>query len=410
MPMKRKILVALFLFLHMLILSGCWSNKELTDLAFVIAIGFDKSEDGKIVGTFQIVNPSNVAGGLQGGTMGDASAVTVYTSTGKNVYEVTRQASSKLSRILYYSHANLLVIGEQLAKEEGLYRVLDTLDRDIQFRNTAKVVIAHETKAEDILKVTTPVDKIPANKIMKTLKFSEELWGGHVTVNIRDVLESLSLPGKETIIPVFKVRGSLKEGKNISNLQNTEPKATLSADGLAIFKEDKMIDWVDTRKARGIVWTLDKIKETNVPVDWGDKKDAITYQVLREKTKVTTDFSNGNPVISIRIQVKGNVGEVDVPINLKDLNVRNKINEKVEKRIKEQVHASLKHAQSKKADIFGFGENIYRNHPQAWDRLKKDWNEEHFPELKVKVTVDAAIVRTGLKNSPYLYQMKNNSE
>ncbi|WHY81090.1 Ger(x)C family spore germination protein [Siminovitchia fortis] len=231
-----------------------------------------------------------------------------------------------------------------------------------------------------------------------------------MTVNIREVLESLTVPGKEAIIPVFKVKGNLKEGKNIGNLDNTEPKAELSADGLAIFKGDNMIDWVDKRKARGIVWTLDKIKETNVPVDWGDKKDVISYQVIREKTKVTSDVSKGEPVLSILIRVKGNIGEVDVPINLKDRYVRNEIDKKVEKKIKQQVHASIKHAQSNQSDIFGFGENIYRNHPQAWDRLQKNWNEEHFPELKVKISVDASIMRTGLKNNPYLYQMKNNSE
>ncbi|WP_244943835.1 Ger(x)C family spore germination protein [Siminovitchia fortis] len=408
--MRRKIVLSLFLIIHMFILSGCWSNNELTDLAFVMAVGFDKGEDGKLVGTFQIVNPGNVAGGVEGGSMGQGPAVTVYKATGKNIYEVTRQASSKLSRILYYSHPNLVVIEDKLAKEEGLYRVLDALDRDIQFRNTAKVVIAHETKAEDILKITTPIDKIPANKIMKALDFSEKLWGGHVTVNIREVLESLTVPGKEAIIPAFKVTGNVKEGKNIGNLDNTEPKAELSADGLAIFKGDNMIDWVDKRKARGIVWTLDKIKETNVPVDWGDKKDVISYQVIREKTKVTSDVSKGEPVLSILIRVKGNIGEVDVPINLKDRYVRNEIDKKVEKKIKQQVHASIKHAQSNQSDIFGFGENIYRNHPQAWDRLQKNWNEEHFPELKVKISVDASIMRTGLKNNPYLYQMKNNSE
>lgn len=408
--MRRKIVLSLFLIIHMFILSGCWSNNELTDLAFVMAIGFDKGEDGKLVGTFQIVNPGNVAGGLEGGSMGQGPAVTVYTETGKNIYEVTRQASNKLSRILYYSHANLLVIGDKLAKDEGLYRVLDALDRDIQFRNTAKVVIARETKAEDILKITTPIDKIPANKIMKALDFSEKLWGGHVTVNIREVLECLTVPGKEAIIPVFKVQGNVTEGKSNNNMDYTEPKAELSADGLAIFKGDNMIDWVDKRKARGIVWTLNKIKETNVPIDWGDQKNVISYQVIREKTKVKADVSNGEPVMSILIRVKGNIGGVDVPINLKDREIRKKIDQKVEKKIKEQVHAAIKHAQSNQSDIFGFGENIYRNHPQAWGHLQKNWNEEHFPELKVKISVDASIMRTGLKNNPYLYQMKNNSE
>lgn len=49
----------------MVLLTSCWSKKELTDLAFVSAMGIDKTKDGRYELTFQIINPGNVAG-LQG--------------------------------------------------------------------------------------------------------------------------------------------------------------------------------------------------------------------------------------------------------------------------------------------------------------------------------------------------------
>ncbi|VEF49760.1 spore germination protein KC [Bacillus freudenreichii] len=403
--MKHRLSICLLVFLPMFLLAGCWNKKELTDLAFVAALGIDKGEDGMLIGTFQIINPSNVAGGLQGGSQGEASTVTVFTSTGKNIVEANRRASSKVPRLLYYSHANLLVLGEKLVKEEGLNKVLDALDRDVEFRKTAKVVIAHDTTAEEILRISTPIDKVPANKVVKTLKYSERQWGGHFSVNLRDILENLTTTGKELVIPSFKINGDKEEGRSAENVKATTLKAELVADGLALFKGDKLIGWSNEKEARGIVWGLNKIKETNITIDWDEKKDAISYQVIKAKTKVKVDMMDGKPVISILVGTKGDIGETDAPINMKDQDVRDKIDKKVEKKIKRLVHQAVEEAQENGIDIFGFGEKVYRDHPKAWKNLKRNWNDKHFQELTVKVNVDATILRTGLRSNPYINQI-----
>ncbi|MEH7683409.1 Ger(x)C family spore germination protein, partial [Priestia megaterium] len=73
----------------------------------------------------------------------------------------------------YYAHTNLLVVGEKMATEEGLDTLIDALDRDPEFRNTSSLVIANHSSAADLVKTLTPVDKIPANKVLKTLEFTE---------------------------------------------------------------------------------------------------------------------------------------------------------------------------------------------------------------------------------------------
>lgn len=63
----RKGLLCTVMAFSICILSSCWSSKELTDLAIVAAMGIDKTKDGQYQITLQIINPGNVAGGLQGG-------------------------------------------------------------------------------------------------------------------------------------------------------------------------------------------------------------------------------------------------------------------------------------------------------------------------------------------------------
>ncbi|MED3861593.1 Ger(x)C family spore germination protein, partial [Priestia megaterium] len=78
--MKRKGAFLLLLMTMVVLLSSCWSKKELTDLAIVSAVGIDKTKDGYHL-TFQIINPGNVAGGIQGGGGGSLSPpITIYSA------------------------------------------------------------------------------------------------------------------------------------------------------------------------------------------------------------------------------------------------------------------------------------------------------------------------------------------
>ncbi|WP_445648562.1 Ger(x)C family spore germination protein, partial [Priestia aryabhattai] len=65
--MKRKGFLLLVMMTMTILLTSCWSKKELTDLAIVSAMGIDETKDGRFHITLQIINPGNVAGGMQGG-------------------------------------------------------------------------------------------------------------------------------------------------------------------------------------------------------------------------------------------------------------------------------------------------------------------------------------------------------
>ncbi|PEU49991.1 spore gernimation protein KC, partial [Priestia megaterium] len=113
--MKRKGAFLLLLMTMMVLLTSCWSKKELTDLAIVAALGVDKTKDGRYHITLQIINPGNVAGGMQGGGGGTQSPpITIYSASGDNIVEASRRASGRISRRLYYAHTNLVVVGEKM--------------------------------------------------------------------------------------------------------------------------------------------------------------------------------------------------------------------------------------------------------------------------------------------------------
>jgi spore germination protein KC len=384
-----------------LLLSGCWSKKELTDLAIVAALGIDKNEEGRYVGTLQIINPGNVASGIQGGGGSQGPPVSIVTGTGDSIVELSRRTSRKLSRRLYYAHTNLVVISEELAKEESISSILDSLERDAEFRSTAIIVIAQGQKASDIVKILTLIEKIPSNKVIKTLKFTEKTWGENISVSMQEAIKTLVSPGKELVVSGFRISGDVEKGKKIENTQQTEPSSLLYAGSLAIFKKGKLTAWIDGETARGSVFLLDKLNASAIAVKWEGKDEAIVYELIRQKTKVMAKMEKGRPIVSIKVQAEGNIGEARVPIDFTNPDVLLKIEKVIEKEIKKEITMAVKQAQKNRSDIFGFGEALHRTNPKEWKKIAAKWNDIYFPEVKIDIVVDAFIRRTGLRNNPH---------
>ncbi|CAK8583521.1 MULTISPECIES: Ger(x)C family spore germination protein [Priestia] len=406
--MKRKGILLLLMTTMTLLLSSCWSKKELTDLAIVSAMGVDKTKDGRYTVTLQIINPGNVAGGLVGGGGTQSPPVTIYWDSGDNLVEASRRASSRISRRVYYAHTNLLVIGEKLAREDGINVLIDAFDRDPDFRANATMVIANHTSAADLVKTLTPVDKIPANKVLKTLEFTERKWGENVKVSLQDVMMGLESPGGKAVVGGFRMIGDYKQARRLENLQESAPEATLRASGIAVLKRGKLVDWLYGKTARGTVWILDKIQGTDINIDWGGKKEAIAYQTVRQKTSLSAQIKNGKPHISVHTRVEGDIGEMEVPVDITNPNVITKIEQSVRQEIKKELKKAIERAQKDKTDIFGFGEVIHQSRPNEWKKIKPEWNDVYFPKSKVDITVEAYVRRAGLRNKSFLSGVKEN--
>ncbi|MGG0788946.1 Ger(x)C family spore germination protein [Peribacillus simplex] len=407
--MSRKKLILFLMLISTTFTSGCWDKTELNEMAIVSAVGLDRNKEGKLVGTFQIINPSNVAGALQGGG-GTNPPISIYRATGDNVLELDSITSTKISRDMYFAHANLIVIGEELAKEEGLNDIFDAFERSPEFRATTRIVIARGVKARDIVEALTAIDKVSAEKVIKTIETTEKIQGGNISINLQETIKNLISTGKEPIISGFTVKGNTGKEDKMENTMSSDIKANPNAAGIGVFKDGKLIDWLDGNKAIGSMWVLDRIVSTHLNIDREGKKDAVTYQVIRQKTNVSVKMENGKPKVFIKVRAEGDIREVNVPLNLTDTYVLIDIEKKLAKKLKKEMEDAVVRAQKNKADIFGFGEIMHENHPKEWKKIEKNWDDVSFPELEVDVQTETFIRRTGLRNKPYISNLKKNDQ
>ncbi|RCW51033.1 Ger(x)C family spore germination protein [Paenibacillus prosopidis] len=392
--MARKLFVFISCLLLLFPLTGCWNRRELNELGISVGIGIDKAEKGYRV-SVQVVNPGEVTAGK---TSGNRTPITLYEATGDTIFEAIRKITTISPRVIYLAHLRVLVIGESLARE-GIEKPLDHFSRDHEVRTDFFIVIAKGSTAKDVLKVLTPIEKIPANKLYLSLETSQKVWAPTATVTLDELMTDIISEGKSPVLSAVKVTGGV-EGQSQKNVEKIDPSGRLKYTGLAVFREDKLIGWLNEKESKGYSYIRDKVRNTvgTLVCPEGGK---IGVEVTRSKTQVTGKMNNGKPQINIEIRMEENIGEVECQIDL----TKRKTIEDLEKSAEQKVAAIMlgtihKVQKSFKVDIFGFGEEIHRVDPTAWKTLKQNWDEQ-FTHLDINVKADVQIRRIGTVSNSF---------
>ncbi|WP_066308558.1 Ger(x)C family spore germination protein [Bacillus sp. FJAT-29814] len=401
--MKNRIATALLILTFAPMLSGCWNQKELTELAFVMAIGIDKGKNGdKYDVTFQVVVPSNV-GSAQSSGGGKGPPVVVYKSSGDTLTEASRKAKKMIPRVLYFAHTNILIISEELAKE-GILDIMDALDRDPELRTTTNMVIAKNARAEEMNSILTNLDKIPVLKFTKTLEATQQRLGENYKINIDDVLSGIVSPGKEPVISGFVIEGDPNKGTTQENINKTKPPTVVTADGLAVMKNGKLAGWLSNEKARGALWMMNKMKGTYVDFSLKGKKDAVSVVPYLADTSISVSLKNSKPVATVNVKTIFKLSEINTDFDITNPLNTEMLEKAAAKQIKQSIESSIRETQKLKADIFGIGERVHRNNPAYWKKIKKNW-DSHFAEMEFEIKVNTYFREAGVRNNPFFINL-----
>lgn len=365
-----------------LLLSGCWSKRELNELSIVVGLGIDKI-DNEFDISVQVVNPGEISSKQPAS---GRSPVITYHSTGTTVFEAIRKMTTLTARKLYFSHLQIVVLGDELARE-GIGKPLDLISRDHEFRNDFDVIVAHDATAEEVLNVLTPIEKVPANKLLNSLRTSEKSWGTTQSIKIDELINTINHKETSVVMSAIEIHGDKSVGMDQSNVKRSKASAILKYAGLAVFKEDKYIGLLTEDESRSLGFLKDKIKST-IEIIACPKGGTLSTEVTHSKTKIKGKFENRTPKINVSIDVNQNVGEVECDIDLTKEKSIHYVNKKTEELIKKQIEKTISTVQqSYRVDIFGFGEALHRTNPKEWKKIKKDW-PTIFQELPVKIDVN----------------------
>jgi len=208
----------LLLVSYIFLLVGCWNYSEIEEKSIVAGLGIDRNRNnGKFILTVEIVNLA--------GKDGESTLTSeIISIEGKSIFDAVRNLITRTGRKPYWSHAKVLIIGEDIARE-GIIPILDWINRDAEVRSDIWIVASKGKTAREIFETDPELSEIicfEINEILKSrdavTKFShEEVW---------QFIDDISTEGLNSMIPtIIEVE---EFGKN-----------TFRVYGTNVFKDDK---------------------------------------------------------------------------------------------------------------------------------------------------------------------------
>src|SRR5699024_8024723 len=99
------------------------------------------------------------------------------------------------------------------------------------------------------------------------------------------------------------------------------------------------------------------------------------------------------------IKARGLLNEMTCQSPIQTSKQIDKLEKLANKKLQKQISHSIKQAQKKQSDVYGFGERYRNNHPKDWKKIRKNW-PIYFGNADIRVHVDISIQRTLLRTSP----------
>ncbi|RNB85317.1 Ger(x)C family spore germination protein [Brevibacillus nitrificans] len=387
---SRSLYKIALIVLCLLVLTGCWSRRELNDLMIVLGIGIDW-EDGQYLVSFQVVNPSQIS--MQKRNE-DRSPSSVFQGRGRTIFEAARSLTAEAPRKVYMGHLQMYVISEELARK-GISDLIDNSIRDNENRMDFNVVIARGVKAQDILRMYTPLEELPTDSMQQSLRTSEKTWAPTVAITLDEVMNRLSGQGQELALTGINLIGSPEMGESKKNIEKFFPPSRLRYEGIAVFKKDKLIGWLNQSESKGYTDITDKLQSTSVEIPCGSEK-YVGIEITSSKTELETKLSKGKPEITIHMRTHANVVDrVCKNMDLSKPETITRLQEETGRIVQKNSEEAVIRTQELKSDILGFGSKLEKQHPEYWEKIKDRWNEEIYPQLVVHYDCKVTIRQTG---------------
>ncbi|WP_179090141.1 Ger(x)C family spore germination protein [Paenibacillus sp. FSL H8-0548] len=398
--MRKILLLWLAIGLGALLVTGCWNRRELDDLAIQLGTSIDKVGNQYRVAV-QVVIPGEVA--VRSSSTG-ISPVTLYHATAPTMFEAFRKLTETSSRKIYSAHIRVLVIGESLARE-GIGEVLDMFSRNPEARTDFYLMVARNTSAMQVLKTLTSLEKIPAENLFYALDTSAKEWAPTTTVTIEKLIEELVTEGLSPVLTGVKMVGNVEHGEELANIQKIDPAARTRFIGLAVFRKDKLVGWLNEEQSRGYNYLMNNVNSSAGHLKCPEG-GLIVLETLRSKTRIKADIQDGKPVMTVKVKNVSSVSDVECRIDLTSPETIKQLEKESEEKFKELMSSVINHVKERYGfDIFGFGHKLYQAHPREWEKRKEEWDEQ-FKQLEIKYDIDVQIHKIGTTNDSFLNYIK----
>ncbi|SDM78340.1 Ger(x)C family spore germination protein [Sediminibacillus halophilus] len=365
------------LVLSLLLLTGCWDQRQFKNVKLVLAAGVDAADEGKVESTVVITNVQSSSEGP------GAEQTQIVSAAGHSPLDTRTHIDQKISKRFDQSKLHVLLLGEELAKKD-IYAYLDMFYRDPKSNLHAQLAVVGGT-VKDALSLS--VSGEPRISEYITGMLTGERRSTHMpNTNIQLICSELLEPGQDFVLPyltvnqeesILEYRGlALFSGQSYSGSYLPSEKAVL----FLLMKGIRGADAQMTRKVGGD--------------DHPDVNDFITVDVKEIHRKLSFDTHGSLPKVEIKLKMEADVLEYP-PNHLQSAKKIKELEKQIEKDLTKEAKEILGQLQEVNSDALGLGRRLQAYHPKAWKKL--NWNEV-YADIEINPSITFEIQSHGITN------------
>lgn len=394
--MNKLIRTALWLCVLLILTTGCWNRQESDKVEYVLAAGIDLNDKGQIVLTVltPVLEALKPMSGLKGEQKKTLSVV------GNTTFEAVRSYIKITGKKLYWSHLQMLLIGEAAAKTNARY-YFDFFSSDPELRGTAFMATV-KGRALDMLESSPDITALSSNYLKEIIKNSN-LEGVASQVHLSEFARKLARPeGGQPFSPVLHLIDQAEYVKTIVGVKpyrgvDTHQSTLFYASGTGVFYDGKLIGTLNGTETRGFMWVMGKLKTALVVVPCPNETDCkISLELAGEKAnRRKVEYKDGKAKIHLRIVLEFNIGDKSGTQFKTDPETIAYVENQFSKTIQNEIEMAFrKIAVDYRSDIFAFGNSLEDRNPKQWKQIKDRWEKEIMPEAELDVQVVSKLRRT----------------
>lgn len=275
--MKIKKIFILAELSFMCFLGGCCNVSGLDEQLIVYGIGVDKIDDMYEL-TLQALNTQNTS---ESDSKEEKKSIIGIHAKAKTLIDAVSQIENQTGKKILYSHAIVLIIGEETAKN-GLSDIVTFFSTNHKLSPTVEVLISN-CYAKDIFFNEETEKTVYSEDIFAITNIGQEN-NDAINSNIRYLLSDIN--------------NELKAAK-VWYIDYDKEK--VSCQRIALFKHDKLIDILDEEISKGALLIYGKAKNFSDSVKINDC--TVSYKVSQAKSNIQVKIKNNKPVFNLSLDL-----------------------------------------------------------------------------------------------------------
>ena len=305
----KNIFIIIIVIIFIIAFAHSYSSLNIDNLAYVLAIGIDSTDDNKLQVSLQFSTPVSI----ESGEKPDPVVNTVVASSISNAINMM---NGYLGTPISMSHCKVIIFSEQIA-EQGISDEVYTLINDTQVTPAANIIIS-KCDAKYFLEQTKPELKNLISKYYETFTTSSKYTGFIPDATIGDFFNDLTIQTREP----YAILGGVNAESRNDTTQSEQNDSSLKANGssitgkdgsenfgIAVFRGDKIVGELNALETVCFLNIRNNIDQFLISIpDPEDSNNLLDiYMSPSKSTNIKVETLNTTPYIQIDCSFSGRI-------------------------------------------------------------------------------------------------------